>query len=119
MNANTGDIFAKIAAGELEGEWATAPPKTLKRYSEDPDLTDRLQVNSADSTAYISLNLTQPPFDDVHVRRAVNLVADKAGMRLAWGGALTGEIATHIFPDAMLGDRLAGYDPYPQPGLRR
>ena len=115
MNSNTGDIFAKIAAGELEGEWATAPPKMLKQYSQNPDLTDRLQINSADSTAYVSLNLTQPPFDDVHVRRAVNLVADKAGMRLAWGGALTGEIATHIFPDAMLGDRLAGYDPYPSP----
>ncbi len=115
VNSNTGDIFAKIAAGELEGEWATAPPKILKQYSQNPDLSDRLQINSADSTAYVSLNLTQPPFDDVHVRRAVNLVADKAGMRLAWGGALTGEIATHIFPDAMLGDRLAGYDPYPSP----
>ena len=64
-----------------------SPAQDAQAVLEDLDLTDRLQVNSADSTAYISLNLTQPPFDDVHVRRAVNLVADKAGMRLAWGGA--------------------------------
>ena len=115
VNANAGDIFAKIEAGELEGEWATPPPKVLKRYSEDPDLADRLQVNDADSTAYITMNLTQPPFDDVHVRRAANFVMDKAALQLAWGGALTGEIATHVFPNAMLGDLLVDYDPFPSP----
>ena len=36
VNANTGDIFAKIAAGELEGEWATAPPKTLEAVLRGP-----------------------------------------------------------------------------------
>ena len=32
------------------------------------------------------MNTTQPPFDDVHVRRAVNFVIDRDGLRKAWGG---------------------------------
>ena len=58
------------------------------------------------------MNLTQPPFDDVHVRRAVNFVIDREGLRKAWGGASAGAIATHIAPDAMLGNKLKGYAPY-------
>ena len=39
------------------------------------------------------MNLTQPPFDDVHVRRAMNWIIDKAALRQAWGGPLLGAIA--------------------------
>lgn len=113
INSNGADIFAKIRAGELEGEWAAVPPLTLKEYSESDELRDRLQVNAADAIAYLTMNLTQPPFDDVHVRRAVNLAIDKRGLQLAWGGPLKGDIATHILPDAMLGGELEGYEPYP------
>jgi peptide/nickel transport system substrate-binding protein len=113
IDSNAGDIFAKIARGELEGEWAAVPPAVLKRYSESDELRDRLQVNAADAIAYLTMNLTQAPFDDVHVRRAVNLVMDKEGLQRAWGGPLKGEIATHVLPDAMLGGALEGYEPYP------
>ncbi len=33
------------------------------------------------------MNLTQPPFDDLAVRRAMNWVMDKGALRKAWGGA--------------------------------
>ena len=65
------------------------------------------------------MNLTQPPFDDVHVRKAVNFVMDKEGLRRAWGGPLVGEIATHIVPDPIFDDVLADYDPYPSPRATR
>ena len=32
------------------------------------------------------MNLTQPPFDDIHVRRAMNWIIDKAALRQVWGG---------------------------------
>jgi ABC-type transport system substrate-binding protein len=88
----------------------------LRRYSQDEDLEGRLTVNPADAVAYVTMNLTQPPFDDVHVRRAVSFVLDKAGLQKAWGGPLKGEVATHILPDTLLGGSLSGYDPYPSPG---
>lgn len=112
INTNQKDIFDKIEAGEYEDEIASPLPQTLRKYSQDPELEDRLKINSGDRTWYISMNLTQPPFDDVHVRKAVNLIMDKEGMRRAWGGPLRGEIAHHIVPDAMLNDILADYAPY-------
>jgi peptide/nickel transport system substrate-binding protein len=58
------------------------------------------------------MNLTQPPFDDVHVRRALNYVVDRDALRKAWGGVSAGAIATHIAPDAILNNKLKGYAPY-------
>jgi peptide/nickel transport system substrate-binding protein len=60
----------------------------------------------------LDVNLTQPPFDDVHVRKAVNWVMDKEGLRRAWGGSTAGDIANHIVPDSMFDDALADYRPY-------
>ena len=113
INSNVDDIFAKIEAGELDGEIAGAAPPIVRHYVESDELADRLKLNRTDVTFYLSMNLTQPPFDDVHVRRAVNLVMNKEGLRRAWGGETRGEIATHIMPNAVLNDVLRDYDPYP------
>ncbi len=59
------------------------------------------------------MNLTQPPFDDVHVRKAMNLVMDKTGLIRAWGGSQIGDPATHILPPELSPPELDGYDPYP------
>ena len=58
------------------------------------------------------LNLTQPPFDDIHIRKAINWVVNKEALRKAWGGPFAGTVATHIAPDNMLADKLKGYAPY-------
>ena len=62
------------------------------------------------------MNLTQPPFDDIHVRRAMNWVMDKTALVQAWGGPLIGKVANHIVPDTLLDDQLADYAPYATPG---
>lgn len=116
VDTNVNAIYERLANGELEGEWASVPPQVLRKYARSDELADRLQVNPADTVAYLTMNLTQPPFDDVHVRRAVNLALDKEALRRSWGGPLKGEIATHILPDSLLGGRLGGYDPYATPG---
>jgi peptide/nickel transport system substrate-binding protein len=62
------------------------------------------------------MNWATPPFDDIHVRKAVNLVMDKAAMLQAWGGSSFGQIATHIMPPIVLNDALKqDYDPYASP----
>ena len=115
IDSNVDAIFGKLARGELEGEWASLPPKILREYAESDEKRELLKVNAADAIAYVTLNLTQPPFDDVHVRRAINLAMDKDGLRRAWGGPLNGGIATHVLPSAMLHGKLDQYDPYPTP----
>ena len=64
------------------------------------------------------MNLTQPPFDDVHVRKAVNWIMDKEGLRRAWGGSSAGEIGHHIVPNVMFNNDLADYQPVQDRGRR-
>ena len=117
VNTNEKDIFNKIEAGELDGEvGSTLPTNVLRRHVTSDDLKDRVKTFSGDRTWYISLNLTQPPFDDIHVRKAANFVMDKNGLQRAWGGQRRGDIATHIVPDTMFAGALDDYNPYPSDG---
>src|SRR5205823_6387372 len=65
----------------------------------------------------IKMNLLTPPFDDINVRKAVNLVINKAALQKAWGGPIAGRIATHILPPSVLAFP-STYDPYPSTGFR-
>ncbi|MGH2693617.1 MAG: ABC transporter substrate-binding protein [Actinomycetota bacterium] len=117
LNTNTKDIYNRIEAGEIDGALTSGnpPPDVLRRYSTDPELRDRLKIGTEDRTWYFTMNLTVPPFDDIHVRKAANLVMDKEALRRAWGGEISGDIATHIQPPAMTGGSPTAeeYDPYP------
>lgn len=116
LNTNVNDIFDKIEKGELDGEIAPEPAQVLKQYSTSADLKDRLKVNSADRTWYVTMTLAQPPFDDIHVRKAMNWVMDKSALQRAWGGPIKGDIAHHIVPDTMFNGDLDDYNPYATQG---
>jgi len=114
IDSNTDDIFNKIQAGTLDGSYGSTPPaQLLQQYSTDPKLKPLLHANSGDRTWYVFMNLLVPPFDDLHVRKAVSLVMPKAEMLKAAGGSFSGTIATHIFPPTLLKFPDASYDPYP------
>ena len=109
VNSNTDDIYAKIARGDIEDEVAGG---RRRRCCASTRARISCTSNYGDRTWYLTMNLTQPPFDDVHVRRAVNFVVNREALRKAWGGPTAGTIATHIAPDAILGNKLKGYAPY-------
>ena len=107
------DIFNKIETGDLNLHLDAVPPaQVLQQYNTDPQLKELLFTNPADGTRYISMNIAEPPFDDIHVRKALNLVLDKDGMRRLRGGPQFGEIAGHTITNSLLADELADYDPY-------
>jgi peptide/nickel transport system substrate-binding protein len=116
LNTNAQDIFDKTKAAQVDVAFAGEPSEVVREYTTDPDLKDFYKINSGDRTWYITMNLTQPPFDDIHVRKAANWVMDKEGLRRAWGGPPKGEVANHIVPDAMFGGDLDDYVPYPSDG---
>jgi ABC-type transport system substrate-binding protein len=64
----------------------------------------------------MALNLAEPPFDDVHVRKAVNWIVDREAVRRIAGGALLGEIFDRTIPDVLTGDLNKGFSPYGTPG---
>jgi peptide/nickel transport system substrate-binding protein len=120
VNTNIDDIFSQIQAGTLDSSISDQPPKpVLQQYLTDEAKKPYLHSNSGDRTWYITMNWATPPFDDIHVRKAVNWVMDKAGILQAWGGSTFGEIATHNIPPIVLGDKLTSeYNPYPSEGNR-
>jgi peptide/nickel transport system substrate-binding protein len=112
VNANAADIVNRVQSGAYSGSNLQPPPNVLEQYAGDSSRRDQLHVNPGDRTWYLTMNLTQPPFDDIHVRKAMNLVMNKVALRKAWGGPLAGAIATHILPPSMIHNQLATYDPY-------
>jgi peptide/nickel transport system substrate-binding protein len=59
---------------------------------------------------WISMNLAVAPFDDLHVRRAVQFVTNKRALASTLNGSAA--IQTHAIPDAFEGGLLTDYDPY-------
>ena len=116
IGGTTEDMFNKIDAGEADLHLDGVPPaQVIQAYQADPEKRARIFSHAADGTRYISLNLAVPPFDDIHVRKAVNYAIDKDGLRRLRGGPLFGELAGHIIVDGLLNDLLADYDPYATP----
>jgi peptide/nickel transport system substrate-binding protein len=116
VDSNIDDIYNKIGAGELEDSYATASPKVFREYSTNPSKRKFLHSNFADGTYYITMNLTQAPFDDVHVRKAMNWIIDRSALVKAWGGPVSGEVAGHIIPPTVLHGKLSNYYPFKTPG---
>jgi peptide/nickel transport system substrate-binding protein len=113
VNASADDIFNKIDAGEYDLAQSTIPPQVLAKYCTPGKVnTARCHQNSGDRTWYMYMNMTQPPFDDVKVRQAMNWVVDKHSLVQAWGGPAVGTVANHIVPDSMFSNQLADYNPY-------
>jgi peptide/nickel transport system substrate-binding protein len=97
---------------------ASSPFGQVARYREDPELSGRVFVDPMDTFFSVNMNVAAPPFDDVHVRRAVAYAIDKAALveilsrppHLPIGH--TAEIATHTAPDSLEGSLLRAFDPY-------
>jgi peptide/nickel transport system substrate-binding protein len=115
INSSNTDCFAKTKAAEIEDNICSETGKEIREYTTDPDLEGLLKANPDDGVWYIYMNLTQPPWDDIHVRKAANLIMDKEALRKGWGGPTVGDIATHILPPTLSPPELEGYDPYPSP----
>jgi peptide/nickel transport system substrate-binding protein len=116
VNANSDDILNRVNAGNLQDEVSSIGGKFLRQYTTSSSLKKYLHLNSGDRTWYLTMNLTQAPFDDIHIRKAINWVMDKSSLRKAWGGPTAGAIANHIVPDTLFNNQLTGFHPYKTAG---
>jgi peptide/nickel transport system substrate-binding protein len=109
-----------VDAAEIDVVFGQASPfEQVARYRDDPALDDQLFEDSMDASFAVTMNPAVPPFDDVHVRRAVAYAIDKPPLvemvsrppHLPIGH--TAEVATHLAPDSLEGNLLRAFDPYP------
>jgi peptide/nickel transport system substrate-binding protein len=110
------DGALRVDSGELHLMLDSVPPaQQIQAYQGDPERQDQLFSFVGDGVYYISFNIAEPPFDDVHVRRAVNFALDRAGLLQIRGGPLFGEVADHAITDPLTNFLLEDFDPYPSP----
>ena len=106
-----------VEAGSVDVLFDVDLPTTqFDRYRNDPVLRSRLYSAQRGGLRYIGINVAEPPFDDVHVRRALNLVVDRSALVAAnadQGIPLAAQ--RHIGLDSQEANLLANYDPYPTP----
>jgi peptide/nickel transport system substrate-binding protein len=116
IGGDNNDLYNQISANALDFVVDGAvPPEKIREYQTNPDLQSKINIYPSDAVRYISFNLAVPPFDDVHVRKALNWAIDKEGMRQLRGGPSTGEIAGHIWVNSLENNLLVDYDPYASP----
>ncbi len=106
--------LAAVSAGSidfvLDGELS---PEQLTQLQARPTLAGQVHFVDVSASAWISMNPAMPPLDDLHVRRAINYIVDRAAMTQALDP--TARTETHVIPDSMEAGLLLDYDPYATP----
>ncbi len=121
INESTDVNYNKFQDGAIDIVYdGVPPPQVIGEFR----TTESYHINPSDGLRYFSMNLAQPPFDDVHVRKAMNLVMDKDALLRTRGGPDFGQLAGHIIPNTLLvgaeidGVPITEYDPYATEGGR-
>jgi len=97
----------RILTGQsmINGDWSPGP-STLKEAT--AKYKSQLAIVPAASIRYVAMNTTVKPFDNVNVRKAVSAAMDRNALRLARGGRLIGDMATHYLAPGINGFDQAG-----------
>jgi ABC-type transport system substrate-binding protein len=99
------DAVAALEAGVMDVVWnpiiAPTLPATAVAAFEAANGPGRVHVDDYDYVSSVAMNLAVPPFDDVHVRKAVNHAVDKRSLIDALGGPLAVDAAGHLAIDSL------------------
>lgn len=94
----------RLERGEVDLLGDGIPPGEFVRLTQDSEWQDQIVHEVRVNTTHIALNTQMAPFDDVRVRRAVNMAIDKKRIVQLLNGR--GQVAQTILPPLM-----PGYDP--------
>jgi peptide/nickel transport system substrate-binding protein len=122
IGGGDGDELARrVDTGEVDLVLAdaTSPLDQVATYQADPALEDRVYEGSRDAGFAVTMNIAAPPFDDLHVRRAVSTAIDEASLahlvseppHTPWGSSA--KAGARLAPDSLDGLLLRAFDPYP------
>lgn len=98
----------EIERGEKDWMFDPLPPDRVSQVEAKYDGTQYREV-PAINTYFFWMNTTQPPFDDVKVRQAINHAVDPAALERIYAGQL--DAGQQILPPGMPG--YEKFEPYP------
>jgi len=97
-------------SGELSGDFVPSKSIIQQVASGQKYSTDQMSFSPSGGNRFVALNTSEPPFNNVNVRRAVVAGTDRTALRNTRGGELVGAVATHYIPPGIPGfDEAGGY----------
>ena len=105
---NPSSQVADVESGRFDWMENPPPPDQYAAVKEKYEGT-QFRVEETESTYFFWMNVTEPPFDDVRVRRAVNYAVDPRALERIYAGQLVG--SQQILPPGMPG--YEHYELYP------
>jgi peptide/nickel transport system substrate-binding protein len=113
--------IAALDGGTADFLWAsggqspTVPADVFAAFRADP-ARGAAYLDPTGMIRSVMMNVAVPPFDDLHVRKALNWAIDKQRLIDLVGGGVAQGVYGHIDSDMREGNLLADYDPYATPG---
>ena len=114
LGVASADAVRRAGAGEIDFVQARPTPDEVGAASRAGALVRR---HIEGSTYYFFMNTRRAPFDDVRVRRAVNLAIDRRAMAAAFAGQASP--TARVLPPGVPGHRGSGVRPPDLPAARR
>src|SRR5262249_54885900 len=106
-NSDSSVATQRVLDGQSLGTGDFVPPASQLRKLSAAH-SDELQLVPTGGTRYIALNTKVAPLDDLNVRNATLAVCDRNAMRLTFGGAIAGPVASGFLPPGLPGFDQAG-----------
>lgn len=113
--------IAAVERDELDLLWDPLTKQARDEIVADDSARRRVHDAGLPAVFYVPMNVAAPPFDDQTVRRAANVVMDRAALtaEIGRGEFFSGfTVARHAFPDAVVAGLLRDYAPFATPGDR-
>lgn len=107
------DALDLLSSGALDLIWDWSPTgDELERARSLPGVV--VETSAGDDIRFLGMNVAIPPFDDVHVRRAINYAIDRPaiGRLFADVGEFNGRVLTHVGLDSQENNLLLNFDPF-------
>jgi peptide/nickel transport system substrate-binding protein len=97
----------KILSGNAEINGDFSPPAQGVKLAAT-QYPDQMTLTPSGGNRYVALNTSEPPFNDINVRKAVIANSDRTALVATRGGPLVGPVATHFLPPEVPGFEEAG-----------
>ncbi len=90
-----------------QADWTFDMPPADRLGELGARYADQVHLNQAFALWFLPLNTRIPPFDDIRVRRAINMAVDRRALIKLFGGARLATPSCQLVPPG-----LAGHEPY-------